>query len=241
MLAPGVQAKHEAAAARRLAGRTPGGRSTAAALADERQPRATDAHEPIFEVRRHPIGAVASIANGFTTSGACRNPSRAPLGRARVALRRHLRAAAARRRAPRRGAAPRRGDDVHARAARAAAARAALLGEVEPARRPLGGAAPSPSRPSASPTLRRAGAPCDARRSYACPPHVRSALAADATAAAAGRRRRRRRRRPGARAPRPRPPEATLTWEALREVDAEMAAVAWELARGTATARSRET
>ena len=41
------------------------------------QPRADDAHDPIFKVHRHPLSTVNSIANGFTTSGACRmnNPS----------------------------------------------------------------------------------------------------------------------------------------------------------------------
>ena len=41
------------------------------------QPQSDDAHDPIFKVHRHPLSTVNSIANGFTTSGACRmhNPS----------------------------------------------------------------------------------------------------------------------------------------------------------------------
>ena len=137
----GVQAKHEGRGSEATLGWPYAGRAL-----DWRplwpmsaQPRATDAHEPIFKVHRHPISAVASIANGFTTSGACRNPSERrwdarawhcastfvplPLGGARL------------------GEAPR-----HAAATtctlgrRERPARAALLGEVEPARRPLGGA-----------------------------------------------------------------------------------------------------
>lgn len=41
------------------------------------QPKENDAHDPIFKVHRHPLSTVNSIANGFTTSAACRmnNPS----------------------------------------------------------------------------------------------------------------------------------------------------------------------
>ena len=87
------------------------------------QPRATDAHEPIFKVHRHPISAVASIANGHDVG---RVPQ--PVERrwdARVALRQHLvPPPLGGARLAKCCATPRR----HARrAARAAAARAALL------------------------------------------------------------------------------------------------------------------
>ena len=39
------------------------------------QPHGGDSHDPIFKVHRHPLAAVKSIANGFTSSGACKNPS----------------------------------------------------------------------------------------------------------------------------------------------------------------------
>ena len=39
------------------------------------QPHGGDAHDPIFKVHRHPLSAIKSIAGGFTSSGACRNPS----------------------------------------------------------------------------------------------------------------------------------------------------------------------
>lgn len=39
------------------------------------QPHGGDAHDPIFKVHRHPLAAIKSIAAGFTSSGACRNPS----------------------------------------------------------------------------------------------------------------------------------------------------------------------
>ena len=40
-----------------------------------RQPRTTDAHDPIFKVHRHPLAAVGAIAAGLTASGACRGAS----------------------------------------------------------------------------------------------------------------------------------------------------------------------
>ena len=39
------------------------------------QPHGGDAHDPIFKVHRHPLKAIKSVANGLTSSGACRNPS----------------------------------------------------------------------------------------------------------------------------------------------------------------------
>ena len=39
------------------------------------QPHGSDLHDPIFKVHRHPLKAIKSIANGLTSSGACRNPS----------------------------------------------------------------------------------------------------------------------------------------------------------------------
>ena len=244
----GVQAKHEGRGSEATLGWPYAGRAL-----DWRplwpmsaQPRATDAHEPIFKVHRHPISAVASIANGFTTSGACRNPSERrwdarawhcastfvplPLGGARL------------------GEAPRH-----------AAATTCTLGRRERLRLALhywvkwnlladrwAAHAFAVEAVSFADLAARWCAHCDARRSCACPPHVRSALAANATAAGGGGGggggggdRVRARRGHGRR-------KATLTWEALREVDAEMAAVAWELAReygygaepGNRTARS---
>ena len=190
------------------------------------QPRATDAHEPIFKVHRHPISAVASIANGFTTSGACRNPSERrwdarawhcastfvplPLGGARL------------------GEAPRHAAATTCTLGRRERLRlAALLGEVEPARRPLGGARlrrrgrqlRRPCGALVRPLRRAAHCACPRRTSAAPSPPTTAAAGGGGGGGGGGGDRVRARRGHGRR-------KATLT--SSREVDAEMAAVAWD-------------